>query len=256
MIRANQIESLLAQRHSADFFVSQCKNGPTQSGSGLLIMDAWVMKKSWANPLSIGYEIKVSRNDFLQDTKWHRYLDYCNEFYFAAPIGIIDPRELPPEVGLVVTSTNAKMILTKKKAARRQVDIPESLYRYVLMNKLNDSDDAFRRNNNVRFWEQWLKHKELSSDLGYRVSKAICEHTVDQKRRNDKLQEEIGELLEVKAFCERNNIRYKYYNWKQDIQAKINGLDKDLLYDLQDLQMRIKKVYDQICPPEKIVNEE
>ncbi|MED1865808.1 MmcB family DNA repair protein [Fictibacillus nanhaiensis] len=31
----------------------------------------------------IAIEVKVSLNDFLRDTKWERYLDYCDEFYFV-----------------------------------------------------------------------------------------------------------------------------------------------------------------------------
>jgi hypothetical protein len=48
-----------------------------------------------------GYEIKVSRSDFLADKKWREYLKYCRVFYFVAPAGIIKPSELPPEIGLI-----------------------------------------------------------------------------------------------------------------------------------------------------------
>ena len=55
----------------------------------------WRPGKSW------GYEIKVSRGDFLQDKKWKDYLQFCNYFYFLAPKGIIKPDELPKEIGLI-----------------------------------------------------------------------------------------------------------------------------------------------------------
>ena len=48
-----------------------------------------------------GYEIKISRADFLQDKKWESYLKFCNWFYFVAPVGIIDPEELPESIGLI-----------------------------------------------------------------------------------------------------------------------------------------------------------
>ena len=48
-----------------------------------------------------GYEIKVSRADFLQDKKWESYLKFCNWFYFVTPVGIIDPKELPDSIGLI-----------------------------------------------------------------------------------------------------------------------------------------------------------
>jgi len=48
-----------------------------------------------------GYEIKVSKEDFLQDHKWQTYLKFCTRFYFIAPTGIIKLEELPDEIGLM-----------------------------------------------------------------------------------------------------------------------------------------------------------
>ncbi|MGZ0188854.1 MAG: MmcB family DNA repair protein, partial [Alphaproteobacteria bacterium] len=33
----------------------------------------------------VAVEVKSSREDFLSDTKWPNYLDYCDQFYFAVP---------------------------------------------------------------------------------------------------------------------------------------------------------------------------
>ena len=48
-----------------------------------------------------GYEIKVSRSDFVNDTKWQDYLPYCHQFYFVCPPDLIQPDELPKEIGLM-----------------------------------------------------------------------------------------------------------------------------------------------------------
>jgi len=48
-----------------------------------------------------GYEVKVSRADFASDKKWRSYVPFFNRFYFATPKGIIEPEELPPEIGLL-----------------------------------------------------------------------------------------------------------------------------------------------------------
>lgn len=48
-----------------------------------------------------GYEVKLTRADFLADKKWERYLPYCNYFSFVAPRGIIKKEELPEKIGLI-----------------------------------------------------------------------------------------------------------------------------------------------------------
>jgi len=51
-----------------------------------------------------GFEFKVSRGDFLQDKKWHKYLKYCNTFAFVCPPGIIKKGEVEKGIGLVYVS--------------------------------------------------------------------------------------------------------------------------------------------------------
>jgi len=60
-VGAEVIIKALQIKHSDCVFVPECKDGPTQSVSNFLRMDAWVMVKSWSHPRMIGYEVKVSR---------------------------------------------------------------------------------------------------------------------------------------------------------------------------------------------------
>lgn len=58
----------------------------------------------------IAVEIKSSLADFRADQKWEEYLDYCDRFFFAVPIGF--PREvLPEETGLIVADQYGAEIL-------------------------------------------------------------------------------------------------------------------------------------------------
>jgi hypothetical protein len=55
----------------------------------------------------VSVEIKCSRVDLLGDSKWPDYLDYCDRFYWAVPVGfdlaLFERAELVPErTGLIV----------------------------------------------------------------------------------------------------------------------------------------------------------
>lgn len=184
---ASGILALLESRHAKDVFIPECKDGPTHSASHLR-MDGWAMTKSWAHPSTIGYEIKVSRSDFLQDNKWPAYLPLCNQFYFVAPKNLIDPSELSADVGLLVVAGDGDgtRLLTKKKAAHRDVEIPDSLWRYILMCRVQIADEK-PLETTVERWRNWLARKQEDRYLGYEVSKAIREKAKALETENQRL---------------------------------------------------------------------
>ncbi len=125
------ITRLLAEKHWKDIFIAQCKTGQSW-GLGLQILDAWVLPRSWVKPVW-GYEIKVSRSDFKRDDKWRVYLEYCHRFAFVVPHGMIVKEEIPDEAGLLWTSKDGKRLRWVKYAPTRDVQIPTSIFHYVLI---------------------------------------------------------------------------------------------------------------------------
>lgn len=68
----------------------------------------------------VGYEIKVSRSDFLKELrspeKTKRSAAYCNRFYFACPSppDVIKPKEVPDPYGLVYVSAKGRSRIVKR----------------------------------------------------------------------------------------------------------------------------------------------
>jgi len=174
-VNAADISRILQARHADAVCIPECKMGP----SGSRVLDLWVMAKSWSPWRTIGYEIKVTRSDFLRDTKWPEYLDVCHELYFAAPPKVIDPGELQEGVGLMVIGANRGII--KRKAARREINERKllKLMSYVLMSRhrtVADMWQAAGTTSVVDRWRQWLTEKEEKQTLGYEVRAAIASH--------------------------------------------------------------------------------
>lgn len=112
-VTSDVIKKLLRARHaepgkawSAWAFFDEFIPGTGTSREAGTRMDGWAINV-WPSGgfVSIAYEIKVSRSDFLRELKdpykreWA--LTFSDEFYFVAPIGLIDRAELPPDCGLV-----------------------------------------------------------------------------------------------------------------------------------------------------------
>lgn len=192
---ARDIIRLLEQKHRKDIFQAEVKTGATHGNSGLLKLDGWAMKHSWANPLTIGYEVKVSRADFLGDDKWHLYRQYCDEFYFVAPPGIITPEELPEGVGLMLVSKNGRRLYTKRKAHRVEAKAEQlaDVYKYLLMYRGSPERTKLDRARLLRErLEERRYGRELDSyikgEIGKRMKALDMENEL-QRSRNDKLAE-------------------------------------------------------------------
>lgn len=172
---AAEILKLLAAKHAGDVFVPECKDGPTHYGSHRR-MDAWVMNRSWANACATGYEIKVNRSDFLGDEKWGEYLPLCNRFYFVCPRGLIAVEEVPVGAGLMYVAKTGTRLFTKRKAPHRDVEIPEELWRYVLMcrTKVRDEDDG-SLGLGLDYWKEWLERKREKQWIGTEVGRRLWE---------------------------------------------------------------------------------
>lgn len=196
-MKANIILDILRRKHSEDTFVPECKDGPTSYG--YLRMDAWVMKNSWANLRFIGYEIKVSRSDFLNDEKWRGYLNYCNQFYFVTSSKeIIDRDELPKEAGLIVASKNGRSSRTVKKSPFRDIEPPTRLLCYILMWR-SSIDGHLRGSNNLSHWKEWLLQNEENRRIGYEVSTAL---RLRYRKDVEDVNQRISPLKDRIEFCE------------------------------------------------------
>jgi hypothetical protein len=68
--------------------------------------DAWAINLYPSkNHLTVAYEIKVSRSDFLHEIrrpeKRKQAMEHSNEFYFVTPKGLVNPNEIPKGCGLI-----------------------------------------------------------------------------------------------------------------------------------------------------------
>lgn len=112
-MKSADVIEVLRERHIAELFFVEVRAGAGYGGVSQRRIDAWALHPhpSRSN-CRTSYEIKVSRGDFLKELKDPRKrkagLLFSNEFYFAAPKGIIRVGEVPPEAGLIEIVDNVR----------------------------------------------------------------------------------------------------------------------------------------------------
>lgn len=244
-VRAHVIKHALSKRHSDDLFMTEVKNGPTHmAGKGeLLIMDALAIKKSWANPCIDGYEIKVDRQDFLRDEKWMGYKEYCNRLSFVCTKGLIEPGELPDDIGLVYYNSDRRTLYTKRKAVYREIEVSVDMLYYILMNKL-DSDRHPFFSSQRGMLEAYVIDKEERRFLGRKVESKLLEELNKAVKDKQKTESELigykkdAEKFEkVKEIMMSVGLRTYSWNWEEELklalQSKISPKVIDIATRLQ-----------------------
>lgn len=216
-IGATEITALLAKRHSEDVFVSQCKTGPTQTSSAeLLILDAWALKRSWSNPRSDGYEIKVDRGDFLRDEKWEGYREFCTHFWFVCPHGVIAKEELPWGVGLVYVTKTGRSLRTVRKAARgADVDaLHPALAQYVLQSRARIRPAwEGQRPRGAEYWREWLAQRRSQKELGSEVAAEFAVRFGELQIKSNQIHERNQQLEKVQAWLNEAGIDLERQRW-------------------------------------------
>lgn len=74
-VTSTNIKLALAEKHWRDFFLTEVKSGSTwmTARGDMKILDGLAIRKSWTSPCFTGYEVKISRSDFLRDSKFYTY---------------------------------------------------------------------------------------------------------------------------------------------------------------------------------------
>jgi hypothetical protein len=251
-ITAGQILDLLRVRHADDVFVPECKGGPTWFG-GHRRMDVWAMRRSWSRSMVWAYEIKTARGDWLKDDKWRDYLRFCNSFYFVSAPGVIDPRELPREAGLLVVAKTGSRLLTKKKAPAREQEIPDELWRYLLMSRTRIVGGYFGGEppSARAEWARWLEMKRESRAFGERVARTLSHERTERwakmEAENYQLKSDNEKLKEIKDVCEGLNINWRnLWDVEKTVRERFAGQNETEARGLRVIINQLQRIADSL----------
>lgn len=249
-VTSKDIKIALKGKHldNRSFFITECKTCSSYfpDPQGLLIFDGLAITKSYTQPCIIGYEIKVSRSDFLQDNKWHLYLQYCNEFFFVCPKGLIKKDELPEGVGLIYYDPNAKRMLnTVKKALYRQIEEPVGVYKYIIYSRLEEDRFPFFEER-AEYAEDYLADRAYKKNVGLKLGSKLAQDLQIALERLDRLsnvENEIKKWDEVKKVLGKHNFLL-WGDWIDDLDRALSGVAKktDICFLERELESVLRTV--------------
>jgi hypothetical protein len=195
-VDSSTIEKALARRHEGDFFLTEVKTGSTYFGTDKFRLDAVAFKKSWAHPRITGYEVKVSRSDFLRDEKFTSYLPYVHELYIATPAGLVKREELPQEIGLIWYDKEKDKLTVKKRPPPRQIEINAQMLLYIIYSRL-DGDRYPFHSDKAAYYREWVEEKRSTRDLGHNVRNKMIDDIREQHDALHRAQQRLERMTET-----------------------------------------------------------
>jgi hypothetical protein len=205
-------------------------------------MDFVAIKQSWSKPCVSVFEVKVSRQDFLNDDKWPRYLDCSHKFYFACPSGLIKKDELAPGVGLV--ELGSKGLHWSKAAVYRPTDIPAKFWQHIVYSKVaSDICPEHKRTFNIQHYQKVLENMKEGKAPGKSLSITLA-RKVD---KFDELKAQNEKLIRYQKFLAKLAKDHGYHNleyYEDKLFAFIENSLKHGICHCKDHIRKIEKMFD------------
>lgn len=227
-------ETLLKSMTRVSYAVSALGNNPVmaamcmQAGGGQLNFVGLAMTRSYTAPCITGYEIKVSRSDFLGDNKWHLYLQYCNELYFVVPVGLVTKDEIPENVGLIYYYPKTGKLLKKRRAVYRKIEEPVGVYKYIIYSRLDRERIPFYEGR-AEYAKDYLadqrEKRKIGRDFGSKMAKDLQDCQERLERLNN-VEGQIEQLHKIEKILEKHQILG--WRWYRNMDDALKDLDDAL----------------------------
>jgi hypothetical protein len=229
-VTSTEIKKALAEYHPKDYFLTECKTCSTYfpDPQGMLKFDGLAMTRSYTAPCITGYEIKVSRSDFLGDNKWHLYLQYCNELYFVVPVGLVTKDEIPENVGLIYYYPKTGKLLKKRRAVYRKIEEPVGVYKYIIYSRLDRERIPFYEGR-AEYAKDYLadqrEKRKIGRDFGSKMAKDLQDCQERLERLNN-VEGQIEQLHKIEKILEKHQILG--WRWYRNMDDALKDLDDAL----------------------------
>ncbi|MDW5300739.1 MAG: MmcB family DNA repair protein [Sedimentibacter sp.] len=235
-------EALQAKHDNlGDIFAAQVKLG----SAGSKIMDAVAIKKTWSPKTVIGYEIKVSRQDFLSDQKHPVYMQNCNIFYFVTLKDIVKDGELPQGAGHMIYSPDTGKLRTIKKAPYRNISVNPDVLLHIMFWK---AERYFGYRTRAEMLADYKAKKDLKN-IGWEVADKISnlEYQIKSfdnsyyKKFYDEIHRDWKELygtscVDLRSLPTSNGLSLQDLDWLKHNANVIISNTKTILNKLEEVK--------------------
>lgn len=248
-ITAKDMEYYLSQRYFDNrqwLFLTQVRSS---TGSADRIADAMAFNMFNSTGYEIlGFEIKVSRPDFLSElkdmSKSNEIMSYCDKWYLVvSDEKIVQDGELPKNWGLLVLKNN-KLVMKVRPVPQKAIPMPMSFIASLLR---RSADEVNRIRSN------YIKREEIKTEIEEARKKGYEEARGYSGRQTEEALKSLRET--VSEFEKSSGITLE--NWRGKEYAKSLGMYAKVALNLDDYTLRygIKGIEDTISSLQSAISD-
>jgi hypothetical protein len=190
-VHSYEIVTALNKRYERDScgFFSEVPTGHDVNGD--LRLDGVNLQRSGQDLHVQGFEVKISRSDFLRDNKYHLYGQYVNALTLVCPSGMIQREEVPEHTGLMWYTPSSRSLRYRRKPTW-DMSADTQAVRNSILTRLAWHDTGSRYLEHYETAQQYLDEKadwkNVGHYLGTKMAKRI--EQLEYQKAGSKNEEE------------------------------------------------------------------
>lgn len=230
-VTAMDINCALASRYRRDGDGYWSEISVTEPNDTVLRLDGVALEVNWRGDTWIsGFEVKVSRGDFLRDAKYLCYKNYVDDLTLVCPARMIDRSEVPEPVGLMYYDPSKRTLRYRRKPDPSHGDTRQVEHR--LLKKLAASERPDRYGH-YETAAEYVAQREAMKGIGRALGTkmALRLQQLEQLQEPTEARRIQAQSKAVERVCDilsRHGYQISRWTRTEDLETRLKELDEAL----------------------------
>lgn len=227
------INCALASRYRRDGDGYWSEISVTEPNDTVLRLDGVALEVNWRGDTWIsGFEVKVSRGDFLRDAKYLRYKDYVDDLTLVCPARMIDRSEVPEPVGLMYYDPSKRTLRYRRKPDPSHGDTRQVEHRLLKKLAVSDRPDRYGHYETAaEYVAQREAMKGIGRALGTKMALRLQQlEQLQEPTEARRIQAQSKAFEEVCDILNRHGYPINRWTRTENIKTSLKELDESLAH--------------------------
>lgn len=230
-VTAMDINCALVSRYRRDGDGYWSEISVTEPNDTVLRLDGVALEVNWRGDTWIsGFEVKVSRGDFLRDAKYLCYKNYVDDLTLVCPARMIDRSEVPEPVGLMYYDPSKRTLRYRRKPNPSHGDTRQVEHRLLKKLAASERPDRYGHYETAaEYVAQREAMKGIGRALGTKMALRLQQlEQLQEPTEARRIQAQSKAFERVCDILSRHGYQISRWTRTEDLETRLKELDEAL----------------------------